>query len=317
MSNDYSNSENKIKRRKVSSSNTAKNKVTTSSENIESVPYTKQYGTEPKENLNRRRRSMDQNNDFDDIEKRIYYKKRDRKRARRVAIAKSIAKVMAVLIAITCILSSGVVALCLKGAPTVTKELIYSSYQVSDVVDINEIPDNMKYAIIATEDKRFYEHNGVEVKSLVRSLLNNIMADSTQGGSTIDMQVSKNLLTSEERSINRKVRDIYNAIQMNKVMTKDEILSAYLNNIYFGKASYGVAQASRTYFGEDIRNLSLAQCAMLAGITNNPARYMQHDEGKRRQKVILKNMYDEGYITNEEYIKAVNDPTPFKSEING
>ena len=103
---------------------------------------------------------------------------------------------------------------------------------------------------------------------------------------------------------------------MNKVMTKDEILGTYLNNIYFGKASYGVADAAKTYFNKDVRDLNLAQCAMLAGITNNPARYMQHDEAKRRQKVVLKHMYDLGYIDNDQYMDALNDPTPFKSEID-
>ena len=138
---------------------------------------------------------------------------------------------------------------------------------------------------------------------------------STQGGSTIDMQVSKNLLTSEDRTIKRKIRDMYNAMKMNKIMTKDEILGAYLNNIYFGKGSYGVADAAKTYFGKNVQDLNLGECAMLAGITNNPARFMQHDEAKRRQKVVLKHMYEQGYINYEQYIKAKNDPTPFKSEI--
>ena len=154
---------------------------------------------------------------------------------------------------------------------------------------INEIPDNLKHAIVATEDKRFYKHKGVDYKSLVRSVVNNILSESTQGGSTIDMQVSKNLLTSEDKTMKRKIRDIYNAMQMNKIMTKDEILGAYLNNIYFGKASYGVADAAKTYFGKDVRDLNLSECAMLAGITNNPAKYMQHDEAKE-QKVVLKHM---------------------------
>ena len=104
-------------------------------------------------------------------------------------------------------------------------------------------------------------------------------------------------------------------MKMNKIMTKDEILGAYLNNIYFGKGSYGVADAAKTYFGKNVQDLNLGECAMLAGITNNPARFMQHDEAKRRQKVVLKHMYEQGYINYEQYIKAKNDPTPFKSEI--
>lgn len=180
---------------------------------------------------------------------------------------------------------------------------------------MDEIPKDLKNAIIATEDKRFYEHGGVDIRSLTRSVVNNILTDSTQGGSTIDMQVSKNLLTCEDKTMKRKITDMYNAMQMNKIMTKDEILGAYLNNIYFGKGSYGVANAARTYFGKDVRDLNLAQCAMLAGITNNPAKFMQHDAAKRRQAVVLNNMYKQGYITNEQYKDALSDPTPFKSEI--
>ena len=303
----YDINENRIRRRKVSSNNSHKNQLR-QNQRLENTSYTK--------TLDRREKTKQKNtNEFDEIEKKIFYKKRSKRRARRNKIVKFSIKSFAILFAITCILSSVVVAFSLSGTPKVTKELLESNYINSDIVDINEIPDNLKNAIIATEDRRFYKHNGVEIKSLVRSVINNIFTSSIQGGSTIDMQVSKNLLTSDDKSVKRKIRDIYNAMQMNKVMTKDEILSAYLNNIYFGKSSYGVLKASRAYFGEDVRNLNLAQCAMLAGITNNPARYMQHDEAKRRQKTILYNMYDQGYITYNDYIKAVDDPTPFKSEI--
>lgn len=324
MSYNHNSNESKIRRRKISSSNSSNVKLNKHVENIENTEYTQRFDKSYKEEINKRKKdefkrsNRDRNNkenDFEEIEEKIYYRKRNKKRVKRKNLTKKAIKTLAVLLALLCVMSSVVVAFALKGAPVLTKDMIYSSYKTADVVDINEIPDNLKNAIIATEDRRFYEHNGAEIRSLARSLLNNIFKSSTQGGSTIDMQVSKNLLTSDERSMTRKIKDIYNALQMNKIMTKDEILSAYLNNIYFGKSSYGVAQAAKTYFGKDVRNLDLAQCAMLAGITNNPARYMQHDEAKRRQKTILYNMYDQGYISHSDYIKAVNDPTPFKSEI--
>ncbi|WP_343347902.1 biosynthetic peptidoglycan transglycosylase [Terrisporobacter petrolearius] len=296
----YDSSENKIRRKKISSNNSNK-----SNHNAVS--------TKNKQEINRvNRKEIDEN--FE-LEKELFYKKRDKKRRKRNSLIKKCLTVLLIITFIGSIFASVLVAVSLKGTPDVTKDLIYNSYVSKNVVPVNEIPDNLKHAIVSTEDKRFYKHKGVDFRSLTRSIVNNILSDSTQGGSTIDMQVSKNLLTSEERTMKRKIRDMYNAMQMNKIMTKDEILSTYLNNIYFGKASYGVADAAKAYFGKDVRDLNLSECAMLAGITNNPAKYMQHDEAKRRQRVVLKHMYEQGYISEDEYKEALNDPTPFKSEI--
>lgn len=296
----YDSSDNKIRRKKISSNNSNK-----SNHNAVS--------TKNKQEINRvNRKEIDEN--FE-LEKELFYKKRDKKRRKRNSLIKKCLTALLILTFIGSIFASVLVAVSLKGTPDVTKDLIYNSYVSKNVVPVNEIPDNLKHAIVSTEDKRFYKHKGVDFRSLTRSVVNNILSDSTQGGSTIDMQVSKNLLTSEERTMKRKIRDMYNAMQMNKIMTKDEILSTYLNNIYFGKASYGVADAAKAYFGKDVRDLNLSECAMLAGITNNPAKYMQHDEAKRRQKVVLKHMYEQGYISEDEYKEALNDPTPFKSEI--
>lgn len=296
----YDSSENKIRRKKISSNNSNK-----SNHNAVS--------TKNKQEINRvNRKEIDEN--FE-LEKELFYKKRDKKRRKRNSLIKKCLTVLLIITFIGSIFASVLVAVSLKGTPDVTKDLIYNSYVSKNVVPVNEIPDNLKHAIVSTEDKRFYKHKGVDFRSLTRSVVNNVLSDSTQGGSTIDMQVSKNLLTSEERTMKRKIRDMYNAMQMNKIMTKDEILSTYLNNIYFGKASYGVADAAKAYFGKDVRDLNLSECAMLAGITNNPAKYMQHDEAKRRQKVVLKHMYEQGYISEDEYKDALNDPTPFKSEI--
>ena len=295
----YYDSSNKIRRRKVNSSNSHKN-------SIDSDIVTSRY---KQENNKINRKKIDE--DFE-LEKEIYYKKRDKKRRKRHQLIKRSLSVSLAVIFVATIVASLAVFISLKGS---TKDLIYNSYVTENIVPVDEIPKDLKNAIIATEDKRFYEHGGVDIRSLTRSVVNNILTDSTQGGSTIDMQVSKNLLTCEDKTMKRKITDMYNAMQMNKIMTKDEILGAYLNNIYFGKGSYGVANAARTYFGKDVRDLNLAQCAMLAGITNNPAKFMQHDAAKRRQAVVLNNMYKQGYITNEQYKDALSDPTPFKSEI--
>lgn len=199
----------------------------------------------------------------------------------------------------------------LKDAPKLSKELIKKNYISTEVVSINDMPNDLINASIAIEDERFYRHNGVDIISLTRSLLNNLLTDTTQGASTIDMQVSKNLLTSNEKSIKRKILDIYNAIKMNKIMTKDEILEAYLNNIYLGRSSYGVAQGAKAFFGKNVEDLNLAECAMLVGITNNPAKYINNDEAKKRQEVVLYKMYELGFITKEEYDGAKDEKVPF------
>lgn len=203
----------------------------------------------------------------------------------------------------------------LSGTKVINKEILRESYISSEVVDDDEIPKYLKEALVSIEDERFYEHKGVDIISLTRSLLHNIFSDTTQGGSTIEMQISKNLLTSDDRTIKRKIKDMYYATQMDKFMTKDEILCTYLNNVYFGKSAYGVGKASKVYFGKNVQDLTLAQSAMLVGITNSPAKYKEHSQAKKRQEVILYKMKELGYIDEEEYSQAISEKVPFKSEI--
>nr|WP_302686644.1 biosynthetic peptidoglycan transglycosylase [uncultured Romboutsia sp.] len=203
----------------------------------------------------------------------------------------------------------------LRDTKVINKEILRENYISSEVVPDNEIPKYLKEALVSIEDERFYEHKGVDIISLTRSLLHNILSDTTQGGSTIEMQISKNLLTSDDRTMKRKIKDIYYATQMDKFMTKDEILCTYLNNVYFGKSAYGVGKASKVYFGKNVQDLTLAQSAMLVGITNNPAKYKEHREAKKRQEVILYKMKELGYIDEEEYSQAISEKVPFKSEI--
>lgn len=203
----------------------------------------------------------------------------------------------------------------LKDTKVINEEILKESYISSEVVDDSEIPKYLKDALVSIEDERFYEHKGVDIISLGRSLLHNIFSDTTQGGSTIEMQISKNLLTSDDKTMKRKIKDIYYATQMDKFMTKDEILCTYLNNVYFGKSAYGVGKASKEYFGKDVQDLTLAQSAMLVGITNNPSIYKEHSKAKERQEVILYKMKELGYIDENEYLQAINEEVPFKSEI--
>lgn len=198
----------------------------------------------------------------------------------------------------------------------INDELLKEYYISTDIATSEEIPKYLKDAIVSIEDERFYNHKGVDFISLFRSVIHNIVYDTTQGGSTIEMQLSKNLLTSNEKTVKRKINDIRNAIQMNKNMTKDEILVAYLNNIYLGKSSYGVKEGAKIYFGKDLYELSLGECAMLAGITNNPLKYKEFVHAKSRQELILGKMKELGYITDKEYKEAMREEVVFKSEID-
>ena len=318
---------NKIRRRKVSSTNlknTNNNKKIVNNTNnrnnntkkrnfnSNNKKIAKNKRISPAEEARRRQEEQEQ---FE-LEREIYYRKKKIKRKKRMALIKRLAAVVLVLAVVGGVFFSGFFIYAVHGSPKVTKELIYDNYISSEVVSSDEIPDDLKHAIVAMEDRRFYNHNGVDIKSLVRAALNNLVTSSTQGGSTIDMQVSKNLLTSEDKTYKRKVLDMYNALQMNKVMTKDEILSAYLNNIYLGKSAYGVAKGAKVYFNKDVSELNLAECAMLAGITNNPYRFNQHDQAKARQIQVLNDMLEQGYISKDEYQEAVDDPTLFASEID-
>lgn len=290
----YNENTNKIRRRKVSS-NDSLSKTTKSSPKIE------------------------RNVSVNSIKKENYRKKsRARKKSKRFDVYKLIRPIMCISLVALILISvvgSVLTILSLKGAPKVTRELIEDNYISSQVISVDKMPSDLKNALVAIEDERFYEHKGVDIQALLRSVVHNIFSETTQGGSTIEMQISKNLLTNDEKSIKRKIRDIYNAFQMNKIMSKEEILGVYLNNVYFGKSSYGVAKASQTYFGKDVEDLSLAQCAMLVGITNNPAKYLDHREAKKRQETILYKMHELRYITDEEYKESLREEVPFKSEI--
>lgn len=200
--------------------------------------------------------------------------------------------------------------------PMLTKQMVRESYINKNPIPISKIPKNLQNAVIAVEDHRFYEHGGVDYMSMIRASISTLTGGKRQGGSTIDMQVSKNLLTSNEVSIKRKIQDMYNAYRLNKIMTKKEILEAYLNNIYMGKSAYGVQAGSQLYFGKDVWKLGFGECTMLAGITNNPSLYQNYEEAKKRQGLILYRMYKLGYIKEYVYKAQLLRDTPFKSEID-
>ena len=158
----------------------------------------------------------------------------------------------------------------LSNAPSVNKK---------EPIPIKDMPDSIKKAIVAIEDERFYEHNGVDIKGLIRSVVKTLTG-TKQGGSTIPMQVSKMLLTSNVQSIPRKIQDIYYAYEMSKTLTKDQILEAYLNNFFVGKGLAGVQAGAKGYFDKDAKELTLAESALLAGATKYPSKYAAYNSAK-------------------------------------
>ena len=178
----------------------------------------------------------------------------------------------------------------------------------SRFVPAAEIPQMMKDAIIAAEDRRFYDHGAIDVLSVGRAMVANYMAGETvEGGSTISQQTVKNIFLTHERSLTRKVLELFLAIQLEKYYTKDQILEIYLNTIYFGHGAYGIGPASRTYFGKEPRDLSIPECALIAGLPQAPSAYdpIDHpEEAKKRTAIVLMLMAREGYITPQEAAAA-------------
>ena len=141
------------------------------------------------------------------------------------------------------------------------------------MVSIDEIPKNLQHAFVAVEDARFYTHNGIDAKRIVGAFVSNLMSSSVQGGSTITQQLIKNSVLSDEQSYKRHHPEANTAMQLEKIYTKDEILESYLNTIYLGESYYGVKTAAAGYFGKDLNELSLRECAMLAGLARSPYYY--------------------------------------------
>lgn len=177
--------------------------------------------------------------------------------------------------------------------------------------DGDQIPDDLKNAFIALEDKRFYSHHGVDYIRIVGATLANIKSGRrAQGGSTITQQIAKNAFLTSEKSFSRKLKEARLAVSLERRMSKDEILETYLNMLYFGSGEYGVKNASRRFFGKDVKDLSLAQCAMLAGIVKSPTKYNpinNYENALTRSRLVLSLMKEQGMISEEEYAKATTE----------
>lgn len=188
-------------------------------------------------------------------------------------------------------------------------------------VPIEKIPKNLQNAFVAIEDQRFYKNKlGIDPKRIIGALIANIKAGGkpVEGASTITQQLVKNTMLSSEKTITRKIQEMVLAWRLEQIYSKQQILEAYLNTIYLGGPNvnaYGVQAASLAYFGKDVSQLDLAECAMIAGITKNPSRYSPYadlEAATERQHLVLKKMLEQGYITKEEYEKAISEKLVFK-----
>ncbi|SAL72894.1 penicillin-binding protein 1A [Caballeronia telluris] len=184
------------------------------------------------------------------------------------------------------------------------------------VVRIQDVPDHLKKAILAIEDARFYDHGGVDLTGILRAgtvALTN--GHASQGASTITMQVARNFFLSSEKTYTRKIYEMLLAYKIERALTKDQILEVYMNQIYLGQRAYGFASAARVYFGKDLKDVSLAESAMLAGLPKAPSAYnpvVNPKRAKVRQEYILQRMLELRYITQDEYDQAAKQPLVVK-----
>jgi penicillin-binding protein 1A len=176
-----------------------------------------------------------------------------------------------------------------------------------DFVAIKNIPKDLKNAVLAIEDARFYEHGGIDYIGLARAGVSNLTGGMKQGASTITMQVARNFFLTREQTLTRKLREMLLASRIENALTKDQILQLYMNQIYLGQRSHGFSSAAQIYFGKSLSQLNLAEIAMLAGVPQNPARHnpvVNFDRTKKRQLLVLKNMLKHGYISQTQYQAA-------------
>ena len=206
---------------------------------------------------------------------------------------------------------------------------VYRGTENRIVVPLASIPQRLRNAFVAVEDARFYSHSGVDLKRIVGAFVANMTTSGTQGGSTITQQLIKNTLLSSEQSYKRKIQEAYLAMQLETQYTKDQILESYLNTIYLGENYYGVEVAAKGYFNKKLGELTLRECAMLAGVTNNPYYYnprrnfYTRKDGEKdyaaitnqRTDYVLRCMYENQYITREEYEAALDPKTAGVTEL--
>ncbi len=203
--------------------------------------------------------------------------------------------------------------------PAITR--VYSSDQVllaelfkekRRIIPLERIPANLQKALIATEDRQFYEHSGIDIKGIARALIQDIIAgEFAQGASTITQQLAKTLFLTPEKSIARKLKEAILALQLERRYTKDEILEFYLNEVYLGSGAYGVESAARIYFAKPVDALDLAECALIAALPKAPSAFsplVNPELAVKRRNIVLKQMQETGIIDAQQYRTAAGAP---------
>ena len=180
------------------------------------------------------------------------------------------------------------------------------------IVEIEELPNYVKNAFIDIEDKRFYQHNGYDIKRIIKAMFVNMTTNSkSQGASTISQQLIKNSLLSNEKTYKRKIKEVILAIKMEKEFSKDEILEMYLNTIYFGSNAYGIENASQIYFNKSAKDLTINEACCLASIIKSPANYSpktNYENAIKRKNLVAKQMFSSKNISGVEYKKVLSSP---------
>lgn len=181
--------------------------------------------------------------------------------------------------------------------------------RVPNYVTIDKVPQNLIHAVVAVEDQRFFQHLGFDPIGIVRAIVQNIKdGEISEGASTITQQLAKNLFLTQEKTLNRKVKELILAVKLEQIYTKEQILEMYLNVIYFGEGAYGIQSASRTYYHKDTWELSLEECATLAGLPQAPSAYnpKKHaDLAEKRKRVVMDRMKKFSLINKPERGYAV------------
>ena len=194
------------------------------------------------------------------------------------------------------------------------------SVESREVVKLEDVSPYVKDAFLAIEDKQFYSHHGLNFKGIMRAVVTTFLKGrATQGGSSITQQLAKNAFLTPERTFSRKVKEAILTYQIERTYTKDEILERYLNEIYYGSGSYGIRNAAEQYFRKDVKDLNVAESALLAGIPNRPTKYDPNrnlENTLYRQRIILKEMYTDGRITKEQYDEALAYKCELENEDN-
>ncbi len=179
-----------------------------------------------------------------------------------------------------------------------------------DPVPLQQIPENLTAALVATEDRKFYTHSGVDIKGIARAIIRDIQAGRfVEGASTITQQLAKTLFLTPRKTIVRKIKEAILAFQLERRYTKEEILELYLNQVYFGSGAYGVQSAAEIFFGKRVQDLNLAECALVAGMPKSPSRYsplVNKELARKRRNIVLKQMLEIKILSSGEYHQAVN-----------